>query len=128
MGAKSNDVQLPIEWKLNYLGVGASYLIDALTTENIRVSPGLAFGMDYLLKGEQTIGTDRYNLNEDEVLKPWNLNASAMFNTRFKVTESFAIFMEYRYIIGLNQIEKQDIGEKTRNMAHRALAGLSFNL
>jgi hypothetical protein len=28
----------------------------------------------------------------------------------------------------LNQIEKQDQGEKSKNIGHRALVGLSFNL
>jgi hypothetical protein len=30
--------------------------------------------------------------------------------------------------MGLNQIEKQDQGEKSKNIGHKALLGLSFNL
>jgi hypothetical protein len=128
MGAKSSFLDAPVDWKLNYLGVGASYLYKLLNKETISLSPGLIIGYDYLLKGEQTVGTTRYNLNQNDALKMWDLNAGLLLNSRFKVTESLYLNFEYRFNMGLNQIEKQDQGEKSRNIGHKALLGLSFNL
>jgi hypothetical protein len=128
LGAKSTSTDTPVDWKLNYLGVGASYLFKVINKENISLSPGVIIGYDYLLKGEQTIGSARYNLNEIDVLKAWDLNAGLLLNSRFKVTESLYLNFEYRFNMGLNQIEKQDQGEKSKNIGHRALVGMSFKL
>jgi hypothetical protein len=128
MGAKSSFLDAPVDWKLNYLGVGASYLYKLLNKETISLSPGVILGYDYLLKGEQTIGNTRYNLNQNDALKAWDLNAGLLLNSRFKVTESLYLNFEYRFNVGLNQIEKQDQGEKSKNIGHKALLGLSFNL
>jgi hypothetical protein len=128
LGAKSSFLDAPVDWKLNYLGVGASYLYKLLNKETISLSPGIIVGYDYLLKGEQTVGNTRYNLTENDALKAWDLNAGLLLNSRFKVTESLYLNFEYRFNMGLNQIEKQDQGEKSKNIGHRALLGLSFNL
>jgi hypothetical protein len=128
MGAKSSFSDASIDWKLNYLGVGASYLFKLLNKETISLSPGVNIGYDYLLKGEQTVGNIRYDLYQNEALKAWDLNAGLLLNSRFKVTESLYLNFEYRFHIGLNQIEKQDQGEKSKNIGHKALVGLSFNL
>jgi hypothetical protein len=128
MGAKSSFLDVPIDWKLNYLGVGATYLYKVLNKETISLSPGVNIGYDYLLKGEQTVGSTRYNLNQNDALKAWDLNAGLILNSRFKVTESLYLNFEYRFNMGLNQIEKQDQGEKSKNIGHKALLGLSFNL
>lgn len=128
LGAKSSFLDAPVDWKLNYLGVGASYLFKIIDKETISLSPGAMIGYDYLLRGEQTIGSARYNLAENDALKAWDLNAGLLLNSRFKVTESLFLNFEYRFNLGLNQIEKQDQGEKSRNIGHRALIGLSFNL
>ena len=128
MGAKSSFLEAPVDWKLNYFGVGASYLCKLLNKETISLSPGLTVGYDYLLKGEQIVGNSRYDLNELDALKAWDLNAGLLLNSRFKVTESLYLNFEYRFNMGLNQIEKQDQGEKSKNIGHKALLGLSFNL
>jgi hypothetical protein len=127
-GAKSEFLNDPISWKLNYLGVGASYLFHVFNLPNFSISPGVIIGYDYLLKGEQNIGEISYDLKETDALKTWDLNAGALISGRFKVTESLSIIAEYRYNLGLNQIEKKDEGERTKNFAHKALIGLSFNI
>jgi hypothetical protein len=128
MGAKSSFLDAPIDWKLNYLGVGAGYLYNLLNKETISLSPGVIVGYEYLLKGEQTVGNTRYDLNQLDAIKTWDLNAGLLLNSRFKVTESLYLNFEYRFNIGLNQIENQDQGEKSKNIGHKALLGLSFNL
>lgn len=128
LGAKSSFMDVLVDWKLNYFGFGASYLYKYIDRESIAISPGAIIGYDYLLKGEQTIGSERYNLNKNDALKTWDLSLGILLNSRFKVTDSFYLNFEYRFNIGLNQIEKKDQGEKSKNIGHKALVGLSYNL
>jgi hypothetical protein len=127
-GASSEFLQIKESWKLNYLGFRTSYLFNILNKKNISLSPGIALGYDYLYKGEQIIGSTRYNLIENKILKNWDMNGGLLLNTCFKVTETFSVSFEYRYNLGLIQIEKKDDGEMTKNRSHLALLGLSFNL
>jgi hypothetical protein len=55
------------------------------------------------------------------------VGTSLFANAQIKVTETLYLQFEYRFGIGLNQIEK-DVGEKTRNISNTALIGLSFKL
>jgi hypothetical protein len=126
-GAKSNVDNLALGWKLNYLGLGCGYAYKALSMKTISVSTGASFGLDFLTKGEQTIGNERYSITENNVLKRLNVGTNLFANTQFKVTETLYLQFEYRFGIGLNQIEK-DSGEKTRNIGNTALIGLSFKL
>jgi hypothetical protein len=126
-GAKSNVDNLALGWKLNYLGLGCGYAYKALSMKTISVSTGASFGLDFLTKGEQTIGNERYSITENNVLKRLNVGTNLFANAQFKVTETLYLQFEYRFGIGLNQIEK-DSGEKTRNIGNTALIGLSFKL
>jgi len=128
LGAKSTFMDVLVDWKLNYFGVGAGYLYKYIEKESISVSPGAIIGYDYLLKGEQTIGSARYNLKKNDALKTWDFSLGFLLNSRFKLTESFYLNFEYRFNMGLNQIEKQDKGEKSKNIGHKALLGLSYKL
>ncbi len=126
-GAKSNVDNLALGWKLNYLGLGFGYAYKALSMKTISVSTGASFGLDFLTKGEQTIGNERYSITENNVLKRLNVGTNLFANAQYKVTETLYLQIEYRFGIGLNQIEK-DSGEKTRNIGNTALIGLSFKL
>ncbi|MFN5182665.1 MAG: hypothetical protein ACK5D5_06540 [Bacteroidota bacterium] len=128
LGANSKFLSTPITWRLNYLGFSTAYLFKILQKETISISPGLILGYDYLLSGEQNMGSINYNLKESDIIKTWDINAGLLVNSRFKVTESMSLSFEYRFNMGLNQIEQRDEGEKTKNIAHRALIGLSFKL
>ena len=127
-GAKSSLQTKEINWKLNYLGVGVNYFFEVLSKSSFSFSPGVRIGCDYLLKGEQTMGDERYNIKTNDALKVWNMNVGVCLNTRFKITESLFLTAEYRFNTGLIQIEKKDEGEKTRNISHSTLLGLSFKL
>ena len=127
-GAKSEFLDAPINWKLTYLGVGTGYLFKVINKDNFSLSPGIIVGYDYLMKGEQTVGTERYNLVESKILKNWDLNGGVLLNSSFKLTRTMCLNFEYRFNVGFNQIEKKDEGEHTRNLGHKAILGLSFNL
>jgi hypothetical protein len=126
-GAKSNVDNLALAWKLNYLGLDCGYAYQFLTLKTIHLSGGTSFGLDYMTKGEQTIGNARYSILETDAMKRINVSNSIFTNAQFKVTETLFLQFEYRFGIGLNQIEK-DTGEKTRNVSNTAFLGLSFKL
>jgi hypothetical protein len=98
-----------------------------LQLKSIKLSPGASLGLDYLTKGEQSIGSQRYNLIENKIFKRLNLGMNLFANAQFKVTETLSLLFEYRFGLGLNQIEK-DADEVTRNVSNTALVGLSFKL
>ena len=129
-GAKSTVNNAPVEWSLNYIGAGLGYFYIALEKESFSLSPGLVLNANYMMSGEQTIGTNRFNITEQDLLKPFDLMASLTLNSRFKVTDNLYINFDYRYGFGLMDIEniEGDENEKTRNMGHLASLGLSFNL
>jgi hypothetical protein len=126
-GAKSDIDNLALTWRLNYLGLGCGYAYKVLSLKTISLSTGASFGLDFITKGEQTIGNERYSITENNVLKRLNVGTNLFANAQFKVTETLYLQFEYRFGIGLNQIEK-DSGEKTRNIGNTALIGLSFKL
>jgi hypothetical protein len=128
LGASSEFLSIPINWRLNYLGVSTGYLYKALDKKGISLSPGLIIGYDYLLKGEQLNGNTKYNLKQNDILKAWDISTGLILNNQINITKSLNVSFEYRFNIGLNQIENQDKGEKTRNISHRLLVGLSYKL
>tara|TARA_B100001287_G_scaffold778_1_gene608 strand:- start:663 stop:1316 length:654 start_codon:yes stop_codon:yes gene_type:complete len=129
-GAQSTVDNTPISWRLNYLGAGLGYFYSALTTDFMSIAPGLVFNANYMVSGEQTFGTLRFDIKEDELLKPVDVVTSIALNSRFKVTEYLFINFEYRFGISLTEIENENGNndEKTRNLGHIAALGLSFNL
>jgi hypothetical protein len=126
-GAKSNVDNLALGWKLNYLGLGCGYAYKVISQKTISLLTGASFGLDFMTKGEQTIGNERYSIIDNEALKRLNIGSNVFANAKFKVTETLYLQFEYRFGYGLNQIEK-DSGEKTRNISNTAFIGLSFKL
>jgi hypothetical protein len=126
-GAKSDIDNLALTWKLNYLGLGCGYAYKVLSLKTISLSTGASFGLDFMTKGEQTIGNERYSITDSEAMKRLNIGSNVFANAKFKVTETLYLQFEYRFGYGLNQIEK-DSGEKTRNISNTAFIGLSFKL
>jgi hypothetical protein len=128
-GAKSTINNTPVDWSMNYIGAGIGYLYTALEKESFSLSPGLVMNANYMMSGEQTIGTNRFNITEQDLLKSIDIMATFTLNSRFKVTDNLYINFNYRYGFGLIDIENiEDENEKTRNIGHMASIGLSFNL
>lgn len=126
-GAKSSADNIPLNWRLNYLGIGCGYAYKVLELKSLTLSPGASLGLDYLTKGEQSIGNQRYDVIENKVFNRINLGMNLFANAQFKVTETLSLLFEYRFGLGLNQIEK-DADETTRNVSNTAFVGLSFKL
>ena len=136
LGAKSYVDNTIVEWSLNYLGTGVGYLYKLLEKEgflgqeSFTFSPGLVLNANYMMNGEQTIGVNRFNITEQDLLKSFDIMIGLTLNSRFKVSDNFSINLDYRYGFGLMDIEniEGDENEKTRNLGHMASLGLSYNL
>ena len=126
-GAKSNYNEIPLNWKLDYVGAGFAYLVKIVGKDsaNFALSSGAFFSLDYLINGNQAIGLNNYNIISENSMKRYNISSAFLLNGTYKVTESLFLNFEYRFNFGLNNIEK-DQNEKTRNIGNTAAIGISF--
>lgn len=128
-GAKSTFNNVPLNWKLDYIGVGSAYLVQIIGKDSVKfnLSTGAFFSLDYLLKGNQAIGTTNYNIIRENSLERYNITSALLINGTYKVTESLFLNFEYRFNFGLNNIEK-DQNEITKNIGNTGAVGISFKL
>lgn len=128
-GANSTFNGIPLNWKLDYLGIGSAYLVKIVGKDSAKfnLSTGAFFSLDYLLKGKQSIGINNYNIIRENSLERYNITSAILLNGSYKVTESLFLNFEYRFNFGLNNIEK-DQNEKTRNIGNTGAIGISFKL
>ncbi len=127
-GAQSTFNGTSLSWKLNYVDLNAGYLYRLLQTERFSVSPGIAIGAGYLLKGEQYIGDARYSIVENKTLKRFDLTAHGIANFRATLSETISLSLEYRFGMGLVQIENDINSQKSRNIYQAALLGIGIRL
>lgn len=125
-GSKSDFAGTQLSWKLNYLDVNLGYQYKLIKTERFEVSPGIAFGAGYLLNGDQYIGTTRYNVNETKALKKFDFGVQGLSNFKMNITEYFSLALEYRFGMGITQIENDVNAQKSRNLYHSALLCLGI--
>lgn len=128
MGANSKFNDSRVTWRLNYLGLHTSYLFRVFDKKRVSISPGVVFGIDYLVSGEQTIGDLRLDVKKEDSFEPIDVNLGLVLNTKVKVTDSFFLFLDYRGQWGVLQIENKDLNETTKNIGHRIMVGVSFKL
>lgn len=128
-GANSTFNGVPLNWKLDYVGVGSAYLVKIVGKDSAKfnLSTGAFFSLDCLLKGKQAIGINNYNIIRENSLERYNITSAFLLNGTYKVTESLSLNFEYRFNFGLNNIEK-DQNEKTRNIGNTGAIGISFKL
>lgn len=129
-GAKSESAGTPLSWKLNYLGLGIGYGFKVISTDRFSMIPGILFGADYMLKGEQMIGLNRFDVKAIDAFSDFNIRGNVFLNNRLKVSDLMSITLEYRFNVSINQIEKKDadISQKTRNLGHLFQLGINITL
>ncbi|MEN9302138.1 MAG: hypothetical protein RL264_567 [Bacteroidota bacterium] len=122
-----------IQWNLNYLSLGTSYIfkfIDKESRDEYSVYGGLNFNSSYLVKGQQIVNKLNYNLKDTEAFKLWNFHGGLIVGGRYFATQRVILSIEYRFDCSLGQIEGQDnaSGQISRNIGHVATVGVGFNL
>lgn len=127
-GARSHYNSTTLSWKMNYLDLNFAYLVNILESERYMLCPGIGLGAGYMFSGEQHIGPARYSITESGSLKPFDFGFQALTHFRVNITEKFAMTAEYRHGRGMNQIENDINAQKTKNIYHSALVGVSLRL
>ena len=129
-GAKAIMDEMKYEWKFNYLDVNLAYLFKFLGNENYGLHIGASPYLGFLLGGEQSIGETYYDVKDERAIKTIDVGVNFLANAQFKVAENIFVSLEYRYGLGMLNIETDESNpdQVTKNTSHSILAGLSFNL
>ncbi|MBI5540765.1 MAG: outer membrane beta-barrel protein [Bacteroidia bacterium] len=92
-GAKSNVDNTKIDWNLHYLdfNLGGGYLYKQ---HKIKPYIGAAFYFAYMYKGDQTIGSDSYDLLKLKALSTTDYGIDLDLGVRYDFSESSSVFIE----------------------------------
>ncbi len=113
-------------WTIQYadIALGAGYMYNkSLIKPYFSVSP--YFG--YMLKANQSIGLVNYDLKQSTALKTTDFGLFFSPGIKLALSPYITFFAEYKYILGLQNLEKSDT-EKSYNRGFSFNLGLSFNL
>lgn len=127
-GAKKTIQNTPITWKMNYFNFNIGYGYALLQTDRFEVQAGAAFGLGYMLNGDQTIGNTRFSIIEEQSMNRFEIGAHGFANLKTFISENLSLSLEYRFGAGLNHIENDITDQKTRNIFHSALLGVGINI
>jgi hypothetical protein len=127
-GAKSDYEGIPLSWKMNYLDVNLAYLVNVLKSERFVVAPGIGLGAGYMLNGEQYIGSTRYSITDTKSLKSFDFCFQGLTHFRANITENLTVSLEYRFGMGITQIENDVNAQQSRNIYQAALLGIGLRL
>lgn len=122
-----------IQWNLNYLSIGSSYLykiIDKEQRKEFSIYAGPTFQCSYLVRGQQVVNKLNYNLKETNGFKDWNIHGGLIIGTKYLATQRVHLSIEYRFDCSLGQIEGADAtnGQTSRNIGHIGTVGVGFSL
>lgn len=129
-GARSVWNNRRLFWKLNYLDVNFAYFIKVLDFEKIKIYQGVAPGLGFLMSGEQYIGNDYFDVKATGALRKFDFGVNFMANAKIKVIENVFLTIEYRYGLGIRQIESNSAQttQVSRNRFHAAIFGIAIPL
>jgi hypothetical protein len=127
-GAKSDYEGTALSWKMNYLDMNLAYLINVLDSSRFIIAPGIGLGAGYMLSGEQYIGSTRYSITDTKALKSFDLGFQGLMHFGARITENIYASLEYRFGMGITQIENDVNAQKSRNISQAALLGIGIRL
>ncbi len=117
---------LKVSWQVQYadanLGVGYMY-------SKWRIKPYFSVSPYYamMLKAEQTIGQDNYDIKENKSMAASDFGLYLSPGCKVSLTNSVSCFFEYREIIGLQNLENTG-GQKSYNRGSSINIGVSIAL
>lgn len=130
LGAVSILNNQKLDWSLNYFNfnLGFGYLIHlGPVVPFIGVSPYAS----YLYKASQTYGTDYYDMLADKGIQTSDYGVNIFGGLKYQFIEVASAFIEVSDVIGLNQLETNNISGHNEKLYNRAIAfrfGVSFNI
>jgi hypothetical protein len=129
LGAKSIVNNTKLEWNLHYIDVnfGGGYMIKAF-----RLKPylGAAFYYAYMYKGDQTVGSESFDLISSQALSTSDYGINLNLGLRYDFSEALGVFFEYQNNIGLCQLD-QNLNGGNKELYNRASSihfGLAFSI
>lgn len=129
-GASTLINETKIQWNFSYLDMGGAYIFNLVAKEKTQVYAGAGINLGFLLMGEQSVGNAYFDVKKERAIKTLDLATQYLAGTKIKVSENIYVSLEYRYQLGLLNIETdgQNPDQVSRNRMHGIVAGLSFNL
>ena len=120
---------MKVNWNIQYVNadIGIGYMTNkrkfTLKIEGKVIKPYFSISpyFGYMLKGSQTIGPDAYDIKQNKSMKIIDFGLNFSSGLKIALSKYFAIYAEYKYIFGLQNIELSSV-QKTYNRAY------SFNL
>ncbi|MFH1119826.1 MAG: SH3 domain-containing protein [Bacteroidota bacterium] len=129
-GAQSSIDDLLLNWSLQYLDLnfGAGY-----RGTDMKFNPviGGSLYASFLLKADQTVGRNIYNLKENDDINKMDFGMNLIAGVNYSFSETASILLECRYAIGLRQLEPNQVSTQTQDMKNRAFSlhfGLAFDI
>jgi len=112
-------------WDLQYAEVklGGGYIL-----KNERISPYITFSgyYAYMLRGYQTINNEDINLMDAGTINETDFGITITPGFQFTFSDKISSFLEFNYIMGLQNLEK-DEGQESKNTAYGLTLGLTIS-
>jgi hypothetical protein len=125
MGATMVYDDINYSWNLHYvnlkLGVGYELKLKSICPYLLVSGYGA-----YLLKGYQSINNENFNIKLSKSLKEYDYGIYITPGVQFKLMDNFSAHIELGYLLGLNNLEKDD-GQKSYNLGYCATIGFSYS-
>lgn len=114
-----------VKWNLQYADVslGLGYVLNKWRLKPY-ISASPYFG--YLLKAEQTIGPDNYDIKEKKLIKTSDFGVFISPGLKIAVSNLVSIYAEYKYILGLQNLETSD--QKSFNRGFSVNLGVAVTI
>lgn len=127
-GARAELNNQKVSWTLNYMDLNVAYLFKVLDLEKVKLYQGVSPAVAFMTGGEQFIGTNYFDLKETESIKTLDYGINFLLNAKIKIIENVYLTLEYRYGMGLRQIEANSTGSSqvSRNRYHGAITGIAI--
>lgn len=105
-------------WDLQYIGLKAG--IGYIFNKDGRLKPYLTVSpyFSYLMEGSQSLNNQNLDIIKMKSLKRSDYGIYIAPGFQIKLSDSFALYAEYNYMMGLKNIENSSDGQKTYNRAN----------
>ncbi len=114
--------EINVSWDIQYAdaSVGLGYVLDKWRLKPY-FSASPYFG--YMLKGNQTIGADNYDIKKNKAIKTTDLGIFFSPGLKIALSNNISFYTEYNYILGLQNLEKTN--QKSFNRGFSINLGIS---
>lgn len=118
-----------IKWDIKYIDLHFGYGYNYYRGKKVMLGVGAGINLGVLLNGEQTTGSEAFNLLKEKAMRQIDLGANGFANAKIKMADGVYLSLEYRYNVSMLNIETDSNSpQTTRNQSHNFLAGIAITL